>query len=807
MTYTLLIVESPAKCKKIEEYLGSGYKCMASFGHITEFDGGLNAIDIENNFNPRFKTVDSKAQQIEKLRRAINGSSDVLLATDDDREGEAIAWHLCKTFGLNVDRTKRIVFHEITKTALTRAVSSPGNINVDLVHAQQSRQILDLLVGYRLSPLLWQNISKNKKSSLSAGRCQTPALRLVYDNYKEIDNSPGKKVYNTTGYFTSQNLAFALDHDYEGEETMTAFLEDSVNFNHEFVRGEPKNTIKKSPLPFTTSTIQQSASNEFRMSPKETMTICQKLYEGGYITYMRTDSATYCKEFIEIAKEFIEEKFGQAYVSLTIDDLSERKSSPSASEDKPKKANSKKLKVKEEKTVAAQEAHEAIRPTNINVENLPDDMENKDKKIYKMIWKNTIESCMAPATYQSISAHITSPEEHKYKYSTEQVVFPGWQIVSGYDAENPMFAYIQTLKNNIIMAYNKITSKVSMKELKQHYTEAKLVHLLEQKGIGRPSTFSSLIDKIQERGYVKLENINGKKIPCVDFELLDDELTETSSQREFGNEKNKLVIQPTGISVIEFLLNHFEPLFNYEYTKYMEDVLDHIAKGEQIWHELCRDCNNQITDLSGKIIPVASEAQEDGATLNPEKISIKIDATNRYIIGKKGPVIMCNKDGKVTFKAVKPDIDLNKLKAGEYKLKDIVDVAVKNSSGKELGEHEGHSLFLKNGKYGLYVSWGEKSKNLKDINKSEDEIELADVVRYLSATPSGKKSEPSSNGIIRILNENLTIRNGKFGDYIYYKTKSMLKPKFLDLKKYEDDYRDGDIKKLLKWISLRYEIN
>jgi len=768
MTYTLLIVESPAKCKKIEEYLGSSYKCMASFGHITEFNGGLNAIDIENNFTPRFKTIDSKEQQISKLRKAINNSNEVLLATDDDREGEAIAWHLCKTFDLNVERTKRIVFHEITKPALERAVSSPGIINLDLVYAQQSRQILDLLVGYRVSPLLWQNVSRNEKKSLSAGRCQTPALRLVYDNQKEIDNNPGKKVYNTTGYFTSQNLPFSLDYDYEGEEQMISFLEESVNFPHLFVCGQPKNSIKKAPIPFTTSAIQQAASNEFRISPKETMSICQKLYEGGYITYMRTDSTTYCKEFIETAKSFIENKFGQDYVSLNIDELSERKIAPT-NEDNPKKSVSKKLKTKkDEKNVAAQEAHEAIRPTNIKVENLPDEMENKERKIYRLIWANTVESCMAPATYKSISAHVTSPEDHKYKYSTEQVIFPGWKVVSGYDAENPTFAYIQTLKNNSNINYNKITSKVSMKDLKQHYTEAKLVQLLEQKGIGRPSTFSSLIDKIQERGYVKIENITGKKISCVDFELVNEELTETSAERDFGNEKNKLVIQPLGISVIEFLINNFEQLFNYEYTKYMEDVLDNIAKGQQLWYELCRECNDQITVLSSKLT-ADSENPQGTNNINSDKICIKIDANNKYIIGKKGPVIMCTKGGKVTFKTVKQGIDLDKLKAGNYKLSDLVENNNSTMSGKKLGQYEDQDIFLKNGRYGLYVTWGEKSKNLKGIEKSENEINLDDVVKYLNtSTSSNEKSTyvktEASSSIIRTLNENLSIRNGKYGD-------------------------------------------
>ena len=271
------------------------------------------------------------------------------------------------------------------------------------------------------------------------------------------------------------------------------------------------------------------------------------------------------------------------------------------------------------------------------------------------------------------------------------------------------------------------------------------------------------------------------------------------------------------MTVIYFLIQNFGPLFNYDYTKYMEDILDKIAKGTHIWHELCRECNNQITELSEPLIKANDEESKSKVS---EKISIKIDANNRYIIGKNGPVIMSRKKDKVIFKAVKKDLDLEKLKNGEYKLKDIVETNAAASNGKKLGEYEGEELFLKNGKYGIYVTWGEKSKNLKDINKPENEITLDDVVEYFAKTTSSgstksfKKSETTSDAssektssIIRVLNENLSIRNGKYGDYIYYKTKAMLKPKFLDLKKYDDDYRDGDIRKLLKWITLRYEIN
>lgn len=335
MSYSLLIVESPAKCQKIESYLGSNYKCIASFGHIQELSG-IKHIDIENNFNPQFQIISTKSQQIKKIQALIHKAKEVILASDDDREGESIAWHICQVFKLPLT-TKRIIFHEITKDAITRAVQNPTTINMDIVHAQQARQILDVIVGYKISPLLWEHISRNSKSGLSAGRCQTPALRLVYDNQKEIDNSPGKKVYNTTGYFTQMNLGFNLEYTFEiiafnsTTNTMEDFLEKSIEYNHIYSCSSPKQTIKNPPTPFTTSSLQQKASSELNISPKETMAICQKLYEAGYITYMRTDSTTYCMEFIQKASDYITTKYGDKYLHEDVNRLSERQ------QEKPKK--------------------------------------------------------------------------------------------------------------------------------------------------------------------------------------------------------------------------------------------------------------------------------------------------------------------------------------------------------------------------------------------------------------------------------------------------------------------------------------
>ena len=273
MGKTLVIVESPAKCKKIESYLGDGYRCIASYGHIQGLDNsrGLRCIDVEHQFRPVYVHLPEKQQQIQRLISECGRATEVILATDDDREGEAIAWHICMVCGLSVETTKRILFHEITKPAITQAVQNPTRINMNTIYAQQARQILDFVVGYTISPILWEHISRHTKEGLSAGRCQTPALRLVYDNQKDIDQSPGKKVYNTTGYFTSLNLPFQLNHHYDSEGPMETFLEESVNLDHVYSCQKPRETKKQPPTPFTTSMLQQTASSVLHITPKDTM--------------------------------------------------------------------------------------------------------------------------------------------------------------------------------------------------------------------------------------------------------------------------------------------------------------------------------------------------------------------------------------------------------------------------------------------------------------------------------------------------------------------------------------------------------
>ena len=766
MSYIGVIVESPAKCGKIEQFLGPGYKAIASYGHFRELNG-LESVDVENNYTPRFANMRSKSTQIAKLRSFIAHASEVMLAADDDREGEAIAWHVCDAFGLPVETTKRIIFHEITAPALKRAVDNPGRINMDLVRAQQARQVLDLLVGFRVSPVLWDKISHKTKSALSAGRCQTPALRLVYDNKKDIEASPGRKVYNTTGYFTSKHLPFSLSKNHEGEEAMGQFLEDSASFEHKYSCGKIRHTTKNPPIPFTTSGLQQTASNELRISPKATMEACQKLYEGGYITYMRTDSTTYSKEFLAEARQFITDKYTADDVSPTLDSLSERKTEVKKTKGKKKK--------EESEAGGAQEAHEAIRPTQIKREKTGDEMSAKEARVYLLIRRNTLESCMAPARYQGITGEITAPESAVYKYPTEQVVFPGWKKVGGYEETNPAFAFLQTLKKNSIVPYGKIVSKVTMKELKSHYTEAKLVQLLETNGIGRPSTFSSLVDKIQQRGYVKKENVNGQKVACVDFELEGDQLTESTTEREFGKENGKLVIQPLGVLVSEFLNSNFNSLFSYQYTKSMEDSLDQIAKGLLVWHELCSRCSGTLDDLIKPLGVV-------------KKVTIEIDANHTYMIGKFGPVIKKQEGRKTSFLPVREDISVERLREGGYSLEEII-AAPKKKGGSVLGAHLGHEVVLLTGKFGSYLECDGRKYNVPSHHTGE--VTLEDAIRYMTN--------------IRHVGANAQVRDGSYGPYVMVKN-GKAKPKFLHLRGFEPNPYLCDQNVLKEWIQQTHSV-
>jgi DNA topoisomerase-1 len=763
--------------------LGPGYKCVATYGHLRELSS-LKNIDIENNFTPTYTISNNalKQKQIEILRKEIKNADEVILSLDGDREGEKIAYCVAQIFKLDINKTKRITFNEITETAIQQAIKNPRTIDMNIVNAQQARQILDVLVGFKVSPMLWKFISspKGKEYSLSAGRCQTPALKIIYDNQKEINESVERKVYNTTGYFTNSNIAFELNTQFETDDEITDFLDGSADFSHIYNCSLPVKIFKQQPEPFTTSKLQQVASNELHYAPKETMRLCQTLYEGGFITYMRTDSKIYSKDFIDSTKKYIIKNYDAKYINENINSMTSD-NKPTIKSDKP----------------SPQEAHEAIRPTDISLFELPEGIDNKERRMYKLIWENTLESCMSVASFYSVRASISAFQKTTFGYSSELIDFPGWKIVKKkYSIDNKEYQYLQTIRQNSVILYKKISSKVTLKGLKQHYTEARLIQLLEEKGIGRPSTFSSLVDKIQERGYVKKEDVKGRELSCTDFELENGEMFEIETKREFGNEKGKLVIQPLGSIVIDFLDKHFAGLFNYEYTKLMEDELDKIAKGDVSWFNLCENWNTQIDVLI------------DGLK-DETKIEIKLDENNSYIVGKYGPVVKftetINGKEEIKFKPIKKNIDFHKIENGEYKVEDIVDIVETTKTTKSqyiLGTHEGNDVILKKGKFGIYISWGKNSQTLKEFgNRPIENITFVEVQKYLN---------DNNNKNIREINSSTSIRKGPKGDYIFYKTTKMKKPKFFDLNNFnsdiEEDYKICDISILRSWIREKYNI-
>lgn len=760
----LIIVESPAKCKKIESFLGSDYTCLASYGHITCLPS-LKNINFEN-YKIDFEIAKEKSKQISKLRGALKNVSEVILATDDDREGEAIAYHLCSVLKLDHKTTKRIIFNEITKSAIEKAVKSPTIINMDIVHAQNTRQILDLLIGFKFSPVLWEQISRNNQTSLSAGRCQTPALKIIYENQKEYDNQEPTEVYSTIGYFTSKNIPFELTKNIDTAEETENFLEDTVNYEHMLSTSSQKEIIKSPPIPLITSSLQQQASNNFHWSPKETMSIAQKLYENGYITYMRTDSKKYSEEFIESCESYILNKYGNEYVN----DNSNIVNTPVKSSTETKKTD---------KKVEAQEAHEAIRPTKIELASITDEkITNKEKSLYKFIRNHTLKCCMSPAKLSRISCNITAPLKYNYLYNSDIVTFKGWKIVDNKNEDDEYYSFLPLL-NNKGVKYNKIKSKVSIKNLKQHLTEAKLISILEEKGIGRPSTYSSILEKNKDRGYIEKTNVNGFEKECIDYELIDNEIETIVEKRIFNNENNKLIIKPLGIVVYETLNKYFSDVFNYEYTEEMEKTLDDISKGNREYKGSCNEYKECIENLL-----------KEYKKSNPQKTSFKIDENHDYIFAKHGPVIKCTIDGNITFKSCKKDIDIEKIENSEYSLNDLLE----DKTERILGKYQENDIILKNGKFGPYINYNGQNISVKKVEKKFDKINIADVIELIDTG--------TTSNYIRKINDDCQIRKGKGvkSDYIIYKTIKMKKPQFISLKKFDGDYINCEIEKMIEYI-------
>ena len=757
----LIIVESPSKCSKIEHFLGKDYRCIASMGHLRNLSG-LSSINTKGNFEPTFSLIEEKKKHIFKMQEIIQQfiPENVILASDDDREGEAIAWHICEIFSLPLEKTKRIIFHEITKEAILQAIENPTTVNMNLVQAQHARQILDIIVGYKVSPYLWKYLYNNKENSLSAGRCQTPALSLIYENEMKQNEEP-ETYYKTFGYFGSKNIEFSLNHQLDNEKEVESFLEKSKLHNHELSINDGKDGEKSSPIPFQTSKLLQTANNILNYSPKQTMDICQKLYQAGYITYMRTESTKYSKTFIEKACTFIEKKHGSSFIG-----------------------NIHKI-----KNTDSNNPHEAIRVTNLENTYISGDENKKLNALYKIIWKNTLQSCMANAKYKNYKLEITAPNKYKYIYQLEYPLFLGWKLIEEKESlqnlqniSNGLLFYFKQLKNPI--SYEKISTTISITNKNPHYSESSLIQKLEKIGIGRPSTYASIVHVLLERKYVLKKDIEGKKIKCNNYTLQNNSIQKKTEDKIFHNEKNKLVIQPIGILCNEFLTNNFTNLFSYDYTQNMETELDLISNGDfdGIWNDICKKCYEEIKELGESLKKM-------------NKLVFQVDDEYNLLFEKHGPVLQkC--DDKKTYISVKPEIniDIQKLKNKGYKIEDLIE-----EKPDCLGIYQEKEVHIKNGKYGYYAEWGENKESLKNIKIPIKNITIESFIEYLESKETKQ--------YLRKINDNMEVRKGKYGMYVFYKTPEMKKPSFLNIKKFKPGVLTASIDEIIAWINETYNLN
>ncbi len=570
MPKNLVIVESPAKAKTIEGYLGKDYKVVSSYGHVRDLPKDDMAIDIKNGFKPTYVISKDKREVIKNLKKEVKNSDLVYLASDDDREGEAISWHLKEALQLDDNKVRRIVFHEITKNAILNAIKSPRGLDLDLINAQQARRVLDRLVGFEISPVLWKKI----KRGLSAGRVQSVAVRLVVEREREIENFEAKSFFKVTALFDingSKQLKAELGKKFDTEEEAQAFLKKCAGAVFTITNLEKKLTKKSPAPPFTTSTLQQEASRKLGFSVARTMTLAQRLYESGKITYMRTDSVTLSQEAINAAKTAVEQKFGPEYI---------------------------KTRQYKNKSKSAQEAHEAIRPTDFSRSQVEGD--NGEKRLYELIWKRTIASQMADAQLERTTATIsisTAPET--LTAQGEVIKFDGFLkvYIESTDEENGDEEHkgmLPPLHEGQELRLNRMTARQGFTRPPARYTEASLVKKLEEMGIGRPSTYAPTISTIQKRDYVTKESREGREREYKEIVLESGDIKTVTKSEITGAEKNKLF--PTNIAMIvnDFLVGQFPKIIDYSFTAFVEKELDEIASGKLKWDKMIENFYNSF---------------------------------------------------------------------------------------------------------------------------------------------------------------------------------------------------------------------
>lgn len=740
MQKNLVIVESPAKAKTIEKFLGNDYKVLSSYGHIRDLKKKAFSIDVENGFKPTYEIPQDKKKLVAELKAEAKKADMVWLASDEDREGEAISWHLYEVLELDPKKTKRIVFHEITKTAILKAIETPRDIDVNLVNAQQARRILDRIVGFELSPVLWKKV----KPALSAGRVQSVAVRLIVEREREVHAFVSEPSYRVTATFevpdvegNKVEVKAELSNRFKTKEEAQAFLEmcKDAHFSIEDITTRP---VKKSPAaPFTTSTLQQEAARKLGFTVAQTMMVAQRLYENGQITYMRTDSVNLSDLALNTSKQTILSLMGEKYV-------------------KPRKFAT--------KTKGAQEAHEAIRPTYMENETI--DGNAQEQKLYDLIWKRTIASQMADAELEKTTATIViSNSAEKFVATGEVITFDGFLRVykESYDDDNeqedesrllPPLSKGEKLERKEILATQRFTL------CPPRYTEASLVRKLEELGIGRPSTYAPTISTVQQRGYVEKGNSEGVKRPYDILKLKGNKITETTKTEMTGNEKAKLLPTDTGIVVNDFLMEYFPEIMDYNFTASVEKEFDEVAEGEKEWTGMMDVFYKGFHPLVDKTLHSKTEHKVGERILGNDPVSGKPVSVK---IGRFGPVIQIgtvDDEEKPRFAQLAKGLSLETITLEEaleaFKLP------------RTLGDYEGHTVTVGVGRFGPYVRYDKLFVSIpKDIDPME--IGLDEAIELIK-----NKIEAQEKKFIKAFDADpdMQILNGRYGPYISYQKKN-----------------------------------
>lgn len=745
MQKNLVIVESPAKAKTIEKFLGKDFKVLSSYGHIRDLKKKEFSIDVKKNFKPTYEVPEDKKDLVDTLKAEAKKAETVWLASDEDREGEAISWHLYEVLKLKSKNTKRIVFHEITKAAILKAIEQPRDIDLNLVNAQQARRILDRIVGFELSPVLWKKV----RPSLSAGRVQSVAVRLIVEREREIQNFKAEASYRVTAIFLvpdtdgkTVEMKAELARRIKTKQEAKAFLEAcrGATFSIEDISTRP---VKKTPpAPFTTSTLQQEAARKLGYTVAQTMSIAQRLYESGLITYMRTDSVNLSEYAIAASKEAIARMMGEEYVHT---------------------------RHFQTKTKGAQEAHEAIRPTYM--ENQTIEGKSQEKKLYNLIWKRTIASQMADAELQKTTATIAISNNSDVFTATGEVIkFDGFLRVyrESHDDDNeqedesrllPPLKKGQSLEAGPIVATERFTQRPA------RYTEASLVRKLEELGIGRPSTYAPTISTIQQRQYVEKGNKEGEQRKFYVLTLKDDRVKETSHTETTGTEKGKLFPTDTGTVVNDFLTEFFPDILDYNFTATVEKEFDEIAEGEVKWTSILKNFYTQFHPSVEKTLAIKTTHKIG------ERILGKDPETGKTVsvkIGRFGPMVQigtAEDKEKPRFAQIKKGQSIETITLEEAL--ELLRLPL------HLGEYEGKKVTVGVGRFGPYVL---HNKVYVSLPKTIDpmEVTLEEAERLILE----KRAKEAARHIKKFSEEpELEILNGRYGPYIAYQGKNYKIPK------------------------------